>query len=386
MGTGLSTKKAQVAVEEESVEGTAETLLAADAQMELYDLAFTPSIDRFKRNPARTTLSMLDPIIGKQAAGISWRTPLVGSGDVTVVPNWDDAIRACGFARSTVSTIAIGAVTSGPFEPGETITGGTSSGTARVVGEVRTGAAKVPYVVLTGVLQDAEVLTGGTSGATATSSAGPTASQGFEYRPASSSIISATVGGYEDGIRKMIYGARGNVTLEGNVGEPMFLAFSFEGVYGGVTDVALLSVTYLDPVPVAFLNVAGSVHDLAAIFSTLSVDMGNVLAERESANSAKGILSVKITDREPTATIDPEMELVAAADFYGELLAGTAGRLYSELPSASAGEKLTVAAPRALYGTISEADRNQLRTARIEMDLVTGGVSAGDDELQIGMY
>jgi len=386
MGTGLSTKKAQIAVKEESSEGTAESVAAGDAKMELYDLSYSPGFESFTRDPARTSLSQLDPIVGKQAASISWRTPLVGSGGVTVVPNWDASIRACGFAKSTVSSIAIGAVSGGPFEPGETITGGTSSGTGRVVGEVRTGASVVPYVVLTGTLQSGEVLTGGTSGATATSSGAPSADQGWEYRPASSSIISVTAAGFEDGLKKVIYGARGNVRLEANVGEPAFLAFDFQGVYGGVTDVALLSITYLTPVPIAFLNVAGSVHGLAAIYTQLSIDMGNTLAERESANKSTGILSTKITDRAPTGSINPEMELVADADFYGELLAGTAGRLYSELPSSTAGEKITVAAPRVLYTGVGEGDRNSLRVAQLDLSLVTAGVSAGDDELQIGMY
>jgi hypothetical protein len=384
MGTGLLTRKAQIAVEEEGAEGTAETLVDADAGMLVYDPTFSPEVAMFARDPARSSLTPLEDVVGKQLARIGWRTELKGSGAVATVPAFDDAIRACGFARATVSTIAIGAVTGGPFLPGETVTGAPSGGTGRVVGEVRTGTTPLPYVVLTGVLASGDTLTGGTSGATATASAGPQASKGFEYRPSSSSVISATVGLYTDGVRQLVKGARGTVRLEARIGEPVFLLFDFQGVYGGTTDTALLAPTYESTVPVAFLNVAGSVGGLAAVFGSLSIDVGNDLSDRESARETTGAVSVKITARNPRATIDPEMELVATHDFCGRLLAGTTGRLYSELPAA-AGQKVVIGCPRIQYSQVGRGDRNRILVAEVECKLVSAGVSSGDDEIQIGV-
>ncbi len=123
MAGKLLARKAQIAVELETDEGTAEVLAAADATMLVYDHSYNHNISRFTRNPARATLSMIKGLTGKQAAGIGWKTELKGSGDVTVEPAWSDAIQTCGFLMATVSTVAIGAVSSGPYLPGETLTG-----------------------------------------------------------------------------------------------------------------------------------------------------------------------------------------------------------------------------------------------------------------------
>ena len=384
MAGKLLSRKAQVAVELESVEGTAETLVDADATMLIYDPGYTLNIGRFQRNPARATLSQLAGIVGAQGAGISRATELKGSGAVGTEPAWSDAIQISGFAKATVSTVAIGAVTNGPFEPGETITG-AGGATGRVVGEVANGDAAISYVVISAVMGSAELITGATSGATATSTGAPAADKGFEYRPASSSISSGTVGLYEDGLRKMIHGARGNLTVEANLGEPVFLNFDMSGVYNAETDTALLSPTYESTIPKAFLNVGATVlSDAAALFTTMSIDLVNEIVARESANEAKGLLSYLITGRGPTASFNPEKKLVADHDAYGALIAGTAGRLYAELPGA-AGEKITIASPRCLYSDVGRSDRSGLKVADVVLELVAATVSGGDDELQIAM-
>lgn len=385
MAGKLLSRKAQIAVELEAVEGTAETLVAADAGMLVYDPEYSLNLGRFQRNPARATLSQLAGIIGAQGAGISWATELKGSGAIATEPAWSDAIQLCGFAKATVSNIDIGAVAGGPFIPGETITGGTSAATGRVVGEVANGDSEIPFVLLSGTWQSGEVATGGTSGATATTSSTIGSDKGFEYRPVSSSVPSGTVGLYEDGLRKMIHGARGNLTIEANLGEPAFLNFGMSGVYNAETDTALLSPTYESTVPKAFLNIGATVlSDAAALFTTMNIEMANEIVARESANAAKGILSYLITGRAPTASFNVEKKLVADHDAYGALIAGTTGRLYAELPGA-AGEKITIASPRCLYSDVGRSDRSGLKIADVVLELVAATVSGGDDELQIGM-
>lgn len=379
----LLMRKAQIAIEEESVEGTAETLVAADAGIRVYEPSFTANIDRFKRTPARTTLSQLAAVVGKQVGEFSFKTELKGSGAVGTIPSFDDALRACGFARSVVESIAVGAVSGGPYVPGETITGGTSGATGRVVGE---GAATpINFVVLSGTFASGEVITGGTSGATSTSSATPTAAQGFEYLPVSSSVPSATIGYYLDGVRKLLFGARGSVSIEATNGEPVFLSFSFQGVYGGVADVALLSgVTFETTVPPAFLNVGASVHGLSAVFGAMTLDIANTIAIRESANATLGVLSAFISGREPTGSIDPEMAIVADHDFYGKLASGATGRLFAEIGSA-AGNKVTLGCPLVQYAGVGEGDRDGLALATLDLDLISASPDTGDDELQIGL-
>ena len=71
---------------------------------------------------------------------------------------------------SNIKRIYHGAVTGGPFQAGEIITGGTSAATG-VVSSV--GSVFLLYTVLSGTLQSSEVITGGTSLATATTLTAP---------------------------------------------------------------------------------------------------------------------------------------------------------------------------------------------------------------------
>jgi hypothetical protein len=382
----LLSRKQQIALKVEGTEGTAVTLGAAGAKMLCYDPSFSADIGLHERNPCRSSLTPLTKIPGRQAAGLSWRTELKGSGVVATRPAWDAALRCCGFTSAAVSTIACGTIAGGPFLPGETITGSSSGGTGRVVGQIDDGDAAISYVPTSGatVFNADDVFTGGTSAATCAASAGPAASKGYEYRPASSGVPSCSAARFKDGMKAKIHGARGNVAIDAKAGEPAFLAFNFEGVYSGVSDKALLSPTYETTSPPAFLNAQSVISGLTAVFTTANLDMQNTLAAREDANATKGIKSVIISARAPRLTLDPEMELVATEDYYGELVAATAGRWYAEIGS-TAGNKIVIAVPRTQYGGVDEGDREGIATANLEINCVTNSIDLGDNEVQIAM-
>lgn len=382
----LLTRKAQIAVKVETTEGTAVTLGASSAGMLVYDPVFTPGFERFVRNPARAKLTPLGGIIGKRTATISFKTELKGSGSTSTVPAWSNAVRACGFTYTTISSMTVSGLT-GSLVPGDTITGSSSGATARVVGEWDGGATSIRLVPLTSTpFESGDVITGA-AGGTCSFSAVAVAGQGFEYRPVSSNVPSVTVGLFMDGLKKTIRGARGTMTIEGTVGEPVMLNFTFSGVYDNVVDAALLTgVDYEDNDPVAFLNVDAIIGDLAACFASANIDVANSVVERECANNASGVISYFITERAPTLSLDPEMELVATHDFYGRLLAQTNARFYFELPGSTVGTKVGVAAPRGQYTNVGEGDRNGLAVADLEVALVSASVDTGDDELQIAVW
>lgn len=385
----LNIRNTQIALAEESTEGTAETLTASDATMTVYDPSFAIDVTRFTRNPARASLSKLPSTVGRQVGTISFTVDLMGSGDVGTEPSWDAALRACGFRINTVSSITIGSVSGGPFEPGETIDFGTSGAVGRVCGEV--SASPLTFYLVSGTPQSGETVTGATSSASATTSGTETTDQGFEWLPDSTCPPSVTVAQYLDGVRHLIYGARGNASWSGNSadGSPARMAFSFTGVYGGTTDTALLSgVSYEKVVPPSFINVGFSMHEFgmttAGCFSNFSLDMGNTLTQRESANAAKGVLSTFIGDREPSGNIDPEMVLVADHDFFGRLVGGDTGRMAFTLGS-SAGNTISVGAPTVQYANVQGSDRGGLVVAGLDYELKSATVATTDDELQICM-
>lgn len=387
--TILLERQSVVGAKVEATEGVAETLAAADAAVLPYEAKFAPDVSLYKRTPHRGSLTPLAGIPGRYLGKITFKSEFKGSGAVATVPEWDALIRGCGYARSAVSTIAIGAVTGGPFQAGETITGGTSGATGRVVGDHANGVTALRYVVLTGVFTSGEVVTGGTSTATATTSGAPTAAQGYEYRPSSTTQVSLTMALWQDGIRHSLVGCRGTFKMTHKVGEPVMFEWEFTGAWTGTTDEAASSlgtIPYQEIDPAAWRNVSFLAGTYAAVIESLTVDAGNDLVPRPSANAATGIASVLLPGRAPTAEIDPEMVLVAEHDFLGRLRAGTVGRLVYGFGSGT-GQRLTFGAPRAQYSSVDLQARLQgVVTARVPMDLVATTIVGGDDEIQIGMW
>ncbi len=86
-----------------------------------------------------------------------------GSLDGEVVTPVDDAFKDLGKLDCTIVKMLHGAVTGGPFQVAETITGGTSAATAKVAWT--NGLLELIDVV--GTFQAGEIITGGTSAATA---------------------------------------------------------------------------------------------------------------------------------------------------------------------------------------------------------------------------
>ena len=204
------------------------------------------------------------------------------------------------------------------------------------------------------------------------------------YAPVSAlaSVPSLTVAIYQDGVRKQIKGARGNVKYSAINGEPGKFEFTFVGVYDAVTDQSLLTPSGVETtVPVALLSATFSVASFSAFISQISFDMGNKLEPRPDINQASGYISTLLTGREPKGAFDPELELVATHDWYGRWLAGTTGSLTWRHPG-SAGNISVFTVPKCQYTKISDGDRNGIALAPVEYLMVRNS-TGGNDELSI---
>ena len=375
----------QIAAKLESSEGVAESLAAADADLTVYDVEFEPAIEKVKRDPARRYMTPLPSVVGKQYGRLSFSVEVKSSGALATAPSWGKLLKACGMQEAALVTIAIGSITSGPFVPGDVVTGGTSNATGLVIDRVATGASVLHLVVLSGTFQNGEVLTGSVSGATATTGGTATASQGWNYRPTSTTLStsSLTLGFFHDGLKKVIYGARGNVRGTGGNGALGMLRFELEGVYGGVTDVALLSNTLESQVPVTFLDVGLYLDAYQADFATLEFDLGAVRQQYETAQAAKGSKFVRITGRAPTVTLDPYAALVAGFDWFGKLASSNTSFLraaYGTSPN-----KVVLAFPKLSYEAVRQATRGDFQTLGVTLAAVAPTVSTGDNEVLISV-
>lgn len=380
----MLTRKRQLAAKIETIEGTAETLAAADARLLVYNPKVSFDIAMFERNPARQSFSNIAKLPGKRPAGLSYRFELRGSGVAGTVPEWAKILQACGFGVNQLKSMNIGAVTNGPFQHGETITGGTSGAKGRVVINTVNGSANIYFVSVSGTFESAETITGGTSGATATTSSAPTI-VGNELKPISDSIPSLTQGSYEDGVRKLLKGCRGKVKFGFKSGEPVLLDFDFQGVEAGVSDLSFLAdVTYENTKPPVFLSALFSVDAYSAKIGEMDIDVGNTLAVRDDVNDPRGILSFAITGRSVSGSFNPEMVSCAAHDFHSKWFSGSEMVIDFTIGQ-TAGNKFRFYVPKAQYTKVDDEDRDGLSIAKSTFSL-NGSLLYGDDEVSILVF
>lgn len=369
----------QMAAKIESVEGVAESLVAADAKV----LVLNPSIEidpeMKERAIAMTSFSSPSALIGKRVGKGRLAVEIKGSGTATTAPEGAKFLRACGVTEDDLKSVAIGAITSGPFVHGETITG-AGGGTGWVICNTYTGTAAIYYVVLTGVIGSSELITGSVSGATATTAGAP-ATIGKVYRPThvQASIPSITMQDNVDGIKKLLRGARGSVKIPFKSGEAVTMEFNFQGVAGDVTDEALLSgITYESVTPPNFQDGTFKIDNAAQLISSFDFNLDNKLTQRDDPNSVQGVKSYAITGRQTTGSIDPEMQAVAAYDFFGKWLAGTLATLDLSWGSI-AGNKFRFFAKAVQYTKVADGTRDGLALANCSCTL-RGTKEIGNDE------
>ena len=378
----MLTRKRQLAVKEEVAEGSAETLSASDAgiQVKYYPKAnYDPEM--YQRDIVRSSLTKLGKLTGKRSAGLEFSLELKGSGAVDTEPEWAEIIKACGFDINDLEKITVGAITSGPFEHGETITGGTSGAQGRVVIETSTGTATLFYVAVSGTFEDSETITGSTSGASATSGSAPS-NAGHELKPTSDSVPSVTMGLYEDGVRKLLKGCRGTVKFNFKIGEPVSADFSFMGVEAGVSDVSLLSgLSFNQTVPPVLLNATMLCDDISLNVGEVEIDIANTLAAKDKISDSKGILSYMITGRDSQGSFNPEMVSVATHDFFGKWFNNTTIAMDLEYGETE-GNKFRFYMPSIEYNKIDDGDRDGIQLAQVGFD-ITGSIDPGDDEIAI---
>ena len=190
---------------------------------------------------------------------------------------------------------------------------------------------------------------------------------------------SATVALYIDGKKYMIYGARGDWELNLVAGEPGFITFTFTGIYGGVTDVALLtSISYPATTPSVFMGATLTNGGVSMIAENFSLKAGNTVTVRPDVTTATGFRAAAITARDPGGSVDPEEELVSVRDDWGQLAAGSVTAL-SLVHGTGAGNILTIAAAKLSVESVGLGDRDGILTNGIDFTLVST-TAAGEDE------
>lgn len=323
MPTPFIIQRRHVAVEIEATAGV--DALPGDGEVIIpaFGIEYTPTVEMFEREVLQSSFSRITQIAGERSAVIAFSTELKGSGTAGTVPaNLSAAFRACGMSETIV------AITSVTYAPASSVVP-----TATV--EIREG------------------------------------SQGTETRS------------------MKIIGARGTFTIEAVKGDIVLVNFTFTGKYIEPTDTAITQFSptpVLTPLPESFLGAALSFHGTGTpdlLVQNVSVDIGNNIVLRNDVNDATGNTMAELVGRVPVGSIDPEIQLVATINFYNRWTSNTEGIL-SYVLGATAGNITTFNAPKTQITGISEADRDGLRIATLDLQLGQNA-AAGDDEFTIAL-
>lgn len=189
-----------------------------------------------------------------------------------------------------------------------------------------------------------------------------------------------TIGGYQDGLFKKIYGAMGNAVFRFRAGMPAMVDFTHVGCWAAPTDTAILAPTYVTTAPLRFVSSALAIGSVNPKCSELTVNLNNVVALREDPGTASGYHSAVITGRRITGTMTIEATLVADYDPHGDMI----GRIERQLSFTlgSSGNQAAFTAPKMQITNVREGEINGVAANVIEFQL-NRSASAGDDEFQI---
>lgn len=194
-----------------------------------------------------------------------------------------------------------------------------------------------------------------------------------------SNVKTITLGSYQNGTRKLIHGAAGTFQITFMAGKPVFIDWTFTGIWNAPTDTSILSPTYPTDLPPRFASSTFTIGGSApGCIEQIQIDAGNTVIARPCPGSVAGIASGLITDRNVTGTLNPESRLIATDDVFGDLLAGTEQALSIALDDGT--DVITFGAPKLQYSAISEGDREGQQVDDITFQC---NPSSGDDEFTI---
>lgn len=322
----LLSRLKQIGAAVEATCGAGASFSASDFKLRISSLSAEVEMAPIEDETLSASLSPRKLAMGEKTVTVQVAGKLVGSGVAGTVPEHDVYLRGCGMVSVVLQRIAIGAVASGPFIPGEVITQATSLATGRVMKACYNGDAYLYFVILSGTWNASGVITGGTSAATATPS-GAHSAAGHAYHPVTNSQESIAIKAEEDGTFTLCYGAMGSFTISSDSSGSATIEYTFNGKLptNGTGDAAMTTgITRFDTAYPTFVDALlvldrGLVDEFTPVVRSVSVDMQNESVVRKDANDPSGLVAAKVTGRVPTITVTAETMKAASFDVFQKM-------------------------------------------------------------------
>lgn len=205
------------------------------------------------------------------------------------------------------------------------------------------------------------------------------------YTPASQAVKSVTIKVYDllDATNSKIHkitGARGNVSFDFSAGQLAKANFTFRGLYTAPVDGTTVTPTFFATVPPVVSSGGLSFDSVTTlVVQSVSVDMGNEIAEIPSIGSANGLESVRIVGRRPSGSFNPEAVSIATYDGYSDWTASTQLAFSFNVGSVNY-NKIAISMPKVTIDALNDGDVNGLRSTDIPFKL---NRNSGNDEISI---
>ncbi|MFH1370350.1 MAG: hypothetical protein ABII09_03575 [Planctomycetota bacterium] len=182
-----------------------------------------------------------------------------------------------------------------------------------------------------------------------------------------------SIAGWQDGLKKMMQGAMGNVRISGEHGKPVYLECDFDGFWLPPTGEAMPAWTPSTVQPILFDGGAVTVATNAMKLSRFEIDLGI-----KPVNMSGDYFG--LADYDIVLTIDPLEYLVADKDWHGIKLAETESAV--SIPITDGTDIITITMPKVQIKQLGDAEREGFNS----LDL-TGEChhSAGNDALSIAV-
>lgn len=185
---------------------------------------------------------------------------------------------------------------------------------------------------------------------------------------------------WEDGREKTMRGCAGNLTFKGTNGKRLMGSGEFSGVWVGATAEAMPAQAPITTVGYRLASMTLSFGGASLpLVSDITIDLGATVEDRETVETAEGLFSCIVTDRNPTIKLDPEAVLIATHDALGGFIAGTTGAVVATYKDPS-NNSLTFAAARTQRVEIDDAERGGKLTDPITLECHN---SSGNDDLTV---
>lgn len=172
-----------------------------------------------------------------------------------------------------------------------------------------------------------------------------------------------TIEVWEDGVLKVLYGAGGTFTIEGEEGQRILLRFDFDGLYKDDSDEVVPSYSPSTAAPIMWgggsFSFAQADDEADQLISKFSLDVGMVVSPKQDVAGPGGVTYMFQSTYDPVVSWDPEALIIATDAVHANWVAGNEGVM--QLVMADASDTFTLAMVLVQYKEIPEGIRNNLR-------------------------